>query len=541
MRRLRRTAGCLALLIVLAAALAGYAEAAGERRVALVIGNNAYANVAKLEKAVADAHAMAETLRGVGFEVMLHENLDRRGINLAIGAFVDKIASGGVGLFYFAGHGVQIGGSNYLLPVDVPAIANLEDLRDESIDLGRVMERIAEAKAKLDIMIIDACRDNPFPKPAGRSVGGTRGLTIPSAPSGLLVVYSAGVNESAIDTLGPGDRSPNGLFTRELIPFIKQPGLRLYDAVREARKTVAEKAKAAGGSQNPAIYDQTDGDFYFVAATQANKPAATSPPPAPVGAAPAPETIELAYWNSIQSSSDPDAFASYLAKYPNGSFADLAKLKLRDLKGGAPSGRTAAGPPPASDASSGKGGALALAAPPVAPSPSGQAMRCPVPGTVLTLDNGNAIRALSGEGLVCNFEGRHPNGTGTEFARFAMFWAQGAPIVRNSGPELAKLWPLKVGNSVLIRITDGGKNFNETRTLTTKVVRQERVAVRAGSFDAFVVETVEEGTSAAPFHSVATWWWAPDPGYFVKFTHVLATGGKDQSHSAWELVALARK
>ena len=322
--RALRTLG-FALVLVLAASSMAAAE--GERRVALVIGNNHYVNVGGLEKAVADARLMAETLRNVGFEVIEREDLDRRAINLALGQFVDKIGAGGVGLLYFAGHGVQIGGSNYLLPIDVPALSNQEDLRDEAIDLGRVMERISDAKAKLSILIIDACRDNPFPRVSGRSIGGTRGLTIPAAPSGILIVYSAGVNETAIDSLGPNDDSPNGLFTRELVPFIKKPGLRLYDAVRQARKTVADEAKAAGGSQNPAIYDQTDGDFFFVAG--ANE---TAPPVTP-GTVPMINShdAEIAYWNYIKDSTNADVFRDYISDYPQGSFVTLANRRIREL------------------------------------------------------------------------------------------------------------------------------------------------------------------------------------------------------------------
>ncbi|MGO8866051.1 MAG: caspase domain-containing protein [Alphaproteobacteria bacterium] len=182
----------LAALTLVAAAHTAWAQ--GERRVALVIGNNAYLNVRSLEKSLNDARAVAATLRDVGFEVIERENLDRRGMNQALTEFVQKISGGGVGLFYYAGHGVQIGGSNYLIPVDVPALGNPEELRDDAIDLGRVLERLTEAKAKLDIVILDACRDDPFPRVAGRSLGGTRGLAIPAAPNGILILFSAGVN-----------------------------------------------------------------------------------------------------------------------------------------------------------------------------------------------------------------------------------------------------------------------------------------------------------------------------------------------------------
>jgi hypothetical protein len=273
----------LAALTLVAAAHTAWAQ--GERRVALVIGNNAYLNVRSLEKSSNDARAVAATLRDVGFEVIERENLDRRGMNQALTEFVQKISGGGVGLFYYAGHGVQIGGSNYLIPVDVPALGNPEELRDDAIDLGRVLERLTEAKAKLDIVILDACRDNPFPRVAGRSLGGTRGLAIPAAPNGILILFSAGVNQIALDTLGPGDRNPNGLFTRKLLPLLKEPGLRLDEAVRRIRQEVSAAARSVGREQNPAIYDQTDGDFYIVPSQTGQVPKAeANPDMAAVGA-----------------------------------------------------------------------------------------------------------------------------------------------------------------------------------------------------------------------------------------------------------------
>ncbi|HUI19135.1 MAG TPA: caspase family protein [Alphaproteobacteria bacterium] len=280
MTRWRRSV--MSVLVAFALAAAAHAAwAQSEKRVALVIGNNAYRHVRSLEKTLNDARAVAGALRDVGFEVLERENLDRRGMNQALTEFVERISGGGVGVFYYAGHGVQIGGSNYLIPVDEPALGNAEELRDDAIDLGRILERLTEAKAKLDIVILDACRDDPFPKVAGRSLGGTRGLAIPAAPNGILILYSAGVNQIALDTLGPSDNDPNGLFTRKLLPLIEKPGLRLDEAVRRIRREVSAAARSVGQEQNPAIYDQTDGDFYFVQSTPPSVPRALPYRPLP--------------------------------------------------------------------------------------------------------------------------------------------------------------------------------------------------------------------------------------------------------------------
>jgi hypothetical protein len=322
-----------------------HAALAAEKRVALVIGNDAYQGVPKLEKAANDARAVGKELEKVGFEVMSYTNLDRRSMNQAIGKFTEKISGGGVGVLFFAGHGVQLDGRNFLLPVDIK-VDKPNDLDDEAIDMLKVTERLTDAKAKLSLLIIDACRDNPFPKKSGRSIGGTRGLAMPQTPSGTLVVYSAGVNQQALDKLSDGDKSPNGLFTREFLPVITQPGIRIDDAVKKVRGSVIQKAKSVGHEQNPAIYDQTDGDFYFVPAPLAAK-GGSQPPGAPaqtVVQTVDPMAVELSFWDSIKGSGDPGDFKAYLDKYPNGQYAALARNKIAALDRGA-KGRSADGEP----------------------------------------------------------------------------------------------------------------------------------------------------------------------------------------------------
>lgn len=316
-----------ALFVCFFLALATGALAATEKRVALVIGNDAYQGVPKLEKAANDARAVGKELSKVGFEVMSYTNLDRRAMNQAINQFTSKISGGGVGVFYFAGHGVQLDGRNFLLPVDIQ-VEKPNDLDDEAIDMLKVTERLGEAKAKLSLLIIDACRDNPFPKKAGRSIGGTRGLSMPQTPSGTMVVYSAGVNQQALDKLSDNDRSPNGLFTREFLPVISTPGLRIDDAVKKVRTAVIQKAKAVGHEQNPAIYDQTDGDFYFL---PPQPDAKSSPVAATSNPSVDPLAVELSFWDSIKNSNDAGDYLAYLEKYPNGQYAKLASNKLAKL------------------------------------------------------------------------------------------------------------------------------------------------------------------------------------------------------------------
>lgn len=298
-----------------------------EKRVALVIGNNDYQSVPKLEKAVNDAEAVRRELSKIGFEVMYLSNAGQKKMNQAVNEFAQKVSGGGVGIFFFAGHGLQINNQNYLLPVDMDMPKDPNDVDDQAVSLVRIQDKLAEAKAKFSLLVIDACRDNPLPRKAGRSIGSTRGLAQPASPNGQIVLFSAGANQQALDKLSDNDNNPNGLFTREFLPMITSPGVSAADALKKVRSTVSSKAKSVGHEQNPALYDQTDGDFYFVAGPVPQQLAATGNV-SNVGAAPSSAAVELEFWSSIKSSNDPADFKEYLARYPNGQFASIAQRRV---------------------------------------------------------------------------------------------------------------------------------------------------------------------------------------------------------------------
>ena len=247
--------------------------ARAQNRLALVMGNNAYENVAKLKKATNDAKGIGETLTNLGFEVTVATDSSRREMNRTLQTFNNSIDEGDIVLFFFAGHGVEIDGENYLLPIDVPDATSdqLEFIKAETIRLNTILQDLRAKKARLNLVILDACRNNPFSGAAGRSLGGRKGLARISAPQGTFVMYSADVGEAALDRLGDDDANPNSIFTRTLIPLMKTPGLDLVDTAREARRRVRKLALSVSHNQTPAYYDAVLGDFYFTSLDAPNQ------------------------------------------------------------------------------------------------------------------------------------------------------------------------------------------------------------------------------------------------------------------------------
>ena len=229
-------------------------------RRALVIGNDTYKTVRKLENAREDAKIIASNLTAVGYQVTLKLDLNEKEMKAAIRNFANSVQGGDEVMFFFAGHGVQLGATNYLLPTDIVG-DNEGQVRDEAIQLQRVLDDMSEKKAKFTLAMIDACRDNPF-KTSGRAIGG-RGLAPTTAATGQMVIFSAGTGQQALDKLSPSDKSKNGLFTRVFVQEMQKPNQSVDRVVKNVRNQVAELAKSVGHEQVPAIYDQVLGDFYF--------------------------------------------------------------------------------------------------------------------------------------------------------------------------------------------------------------------------------------------------------------------------------------
>ena len=229
-------------------------------RKALVIGNDLYRDVPKLNNAGMDADSMARTLESVGFKVWKHLNLDEKKFKQALRDFRQQVQGGDEVLVFYAGHGVQLGNANYLLPVDIKG-DHEEQVKDEAIQLQRILDDLQDRKTKFALAVIDACRDNPF-KGQGRALGG-RGLAPTSAATGQMIIFSAGSGQQALDKLGQDDTEKNGLFTRVFIKEMVKPGISVDRVLRNVRNEVVNLAKSVGHEQTPALYDQAIGEFYF--------------------------------------------------------------------------------------------------------------------------------------------------------------------------------------------------------------------------------------------------------------------------------------
>ena len=264
------------------------------KRVALVIGNDNYLTVSKLQKAGNDANAMARELRNAGFAVQLHQNLNYRATVRAVESFTQGIQGGDEVVVFYAGHGVQIKNGSYLLPTDIEVNSESE-VEKTAYDLLTLTEKLAEAKPAFSLVIVDACRDNPL-KSKGRSIGNARGLSAIEAPKGQMIVYSASRGQQALDRLLEKDPNPNSVFTRELITRMKVPGLKIEDLMRDVQNSVEELAKSVRHEQRPAIYNESRGNFYFynLGINMQASPAYTSPPAVTPMPTPAPFSPNVA-------------------------------------------------------------------------------------------------------------------------------------------------------------------------------------------------------------------------------------------------------
>ena len=261
-----------------------WASSEPERRIALLIGNGAYAT-APLANPANDAEDMAKVLKGCGFKVTIKINANRAEMREAIGAFGDQIMRGGVGLFFYAGHGLQVDGENYLVPIGAD-VKRKVDIQDQCLAASYVLQTMEEAKNGMNIIILDACRNNPFR--GFRSTG--QGLAHMDAPSGSILAYSTAPGSVASDGQGR-----NGLYTSKMLKHITTPGQRLEDMFIKVRNEVKAESE---DRQIPWETQSLTGVFYFVPGDNA----VTEPADKPPASAPAPKSASIASEDRIDAS-----------------------------------------------------------------------------------------------------------------------------------------------------------------------------------------------------------------------------------------------
>ncbi len=300
-----------------------------EKRVALVIGNSAYQGVPPLKNSASDARGVAASLKEIGFDLVgggAMTDLDREGLEKAIQAFGKASSGGAVGLFYYSGHGVQVDGKNYLIPVS----ANVErraDIKFQLVDVDLVLDEMGYTGNQVNVLILDACRNNPYTSRGFK--GSAAGLAPMDAPRGTFIAYSTAPGKVASD--GEGVNSP---YSSALAEYIKKPGLRIEDVFIQVGLAVE---KTSGGDQQPWQSNNLRGVYRFIPNGDAPAGEAVSPVQAETAPAHSQDAaFEMKFWESAEKSGDPKDYQAYLESYPSGKFASLAKLRIEEKKPKAP-------------------------------------------------------------------------------------------------------------------------------------------------------------------------------------------------------------
>jgi uncharacterized caspase-like protein len=324
----------IAALSVAALLFSGEAALA-DKRVAFVVGNGAYRNVPQLPNPPMDAKIMASTLRNVGFDVVEGYNLTRDKMTEKLLDFGHKAEGADIAVFYYAGHGIAMGGTNYLLPVDADLKTEADVKLGATINVDTTLdETMRDAKVKL--VFLDACRDNPFAAKM-RSVKLSRGLTVDSGLAamntgqGTLIAFATSPGQTALD----GDKGTNSPFTRALVANITQPGVEIQQAMTRVRAQVDEETSK---HQMPWGHTDLTGAVYLNPTSlpaDSGKDSAKADAPAGNSAAAAPASdMELEFWRSVKDSKKVEELNAYVTNYPNGAFKPLALARIAKLQEG---------------------------------------------------------------------------------------------------------------------------------------------------------------------------------------------------------------
>ena len=308
---------CVLALVVFACPSA---RAAPEKRVALVIGAGHYQNAPELTNPVNDARLIGPALAKLDFQVQTVIDPDYDSMKRALRDFGRQLDGAKVALFFYAGHGMQVAGRNYLVPVNA-ALAREPDLRYEAFDIEAVLDEM-DAPGRVNLVFLDACRDNPLSRSlaahmGSRSTSVGQGLAeTETRASGTLIAYATAPGSIALD--GDGGNSP---FTSALVRHLATPGLDVRQMLTRVRSDVQS---STSGKQRPWVNENIDADFYFV--PQPSQPPPPAPSPGPAGVSP-----EVVFWQSIAGSTNPGDFEAYIQQFPQGIFLPLARARLASL------------------------------------------------------------------------------------------------------------------------------------------------------------------------------------------------------------------
>jgi len=437
----------------------GWARAVepGEPRVALVIGNAAYA-MGRLANPTRDAQAMSGLLRSIGFQVVEARDASKAQMESALGQTRDLLqGKGGVGMLYYAGHGLQLDWRNYMLPVDA-RLAQAADVPDQGVDVQSVLASFKAAGNRMNILVLDACRDNPFPAQAS-----AKGLAPLDAPPGTFFAYATAPGNVAEDG-SPQDG--NGLYTRFLLQELRRQDARIEDVFKRVRLQVRQ---ASQGRQIPWESTSLEDDFVFATG---QKVAQATP-----GRRDADFDAEKAEWDQIKESARPEDFYAFLQRHPNGRISEVAQFRLDQLS--------------------------KPAVKPVQMGPAAQGVRMLPPGadrfrvgdswSMQRTDflDGNRVRVLRAQ--VTSIEGRRVNINGGDI----VFDQMGGVLVNRFGAKD----PALMGSPADLQVGKRWRSaFNNTRPggpsarsyYEHRVTALEEIDVPAGRFKAFKVEAQGE-------------------------------------------------
>jgi uncharacterized caspase-like protein len=518
-------------------------SASTEERIALVIGNAAY-RIDPLDNPLNDARLIAESLQRSGFSVTLRENLDRRALLDSLREFGSKLKDNTIAVLYYAGHGLQLRDRNYLIPVDAE-IRSEDEIPIAGIDLSFILGRMSHARSRINIVILDACRNNPF---AGKTVAAPRGLAQMDAPVGTLLAFATAPGKLAADS-GAGSRA-NSLYALYLAKHMLAPGLPVESVFKRVREGVVKDTQQ---QQVPWESSSLQGEFSFVpgAAVATGESAAD-----------AEVAGELAFWSSIQSASRADEYRAYLRQYPNGRFAALAQTRVAALDApkpisaapAAPSVSPSVSPSPSLSASVNPSALTAEAPVPAAPPLAARPELLPRPGDNWRYRVRDQFRLgdlyVTARVDAVTAEGVDETWTTTSDAQVRTTRTAPAPSFNalpnwtlappEFAPYLQALGPLRAGQ----QLGDPSRRVDQVVVPMHAVVEgEEDITVAAGRFRAIklVMRGQAPGLSrgggkAAPVLSEHTVWYAPEVKRIVKQIVSTRVGGELRESTTVELM-----